>query len=340
MIQNGIYFIEEFPNHYFSQLLVYEVHEYTRFAQFPRQKVKETVERYQQEKVNQLEILGENVCTVVGALQREVAEVNKELNHHRDIFQEQVINMHERMVNLQTAFIRQNNVLDRISLIQEQLTTNIAEINHRQEQMVRMIDEIRNNPRNNNLYNQQVATNAIHNDNNNTVQVNVILPTAPVPLGINPPEVTNTNETDPQTLIQNQRNRRPRVNALLGLACSPRIPPMAVLFPSSWLELLEEWNINHLSSFVGYGKRQHFSTAENSRFSKRCRAMNQIKRAAIARGVSLRDCAEQLDGERNFRIQQAIANRNGPRKFSLTNHLEELEQNDPLIRRRGNGLQL
>jgi hypothetical protein len=110
---------------------------------------------------------------------------------------------------------------------------------------------------------------------------------------------------------------------------------MAILFPESWVAILEEWNLHNLSSFVGYGRCAHFGVKANSRFSKRCRAINQLKRLAMGRGDSLRDVAEQLDGERMFRIQQAIANRNGPTRFSITSHLEELERNDVTIRRRG-----
>ena len=109
------------------------IHEYTRFAVYQRAKVLETVERYQQDKVNQLELFGENVTTVIGALQREVAEVTSELNRHRQIFQEQVITMQQRMINLQVSYIRQNETLNRMSLIQEQLTNTLSTMNTRQE---------------------------------------------------------------------------------------------------------------------------------------------------------------------------------------------------------------
>jgi hypothetical protein len=332
VLQDGIYFIQEFPEHEFSKLLVSEIHEYTRFAVFQRQKVVETVERYQQEKVNQLDLLGNNVCTVVGALQREVAETNIELIRHREMISQQVISMQQNMINLQTSFIRQNETLERISLIQQQLTNSIATMNTRQEEISRMIEEIRNNNNNYNT-NANIGTNVIRNDNvvvnenNNTVNVNVVIPTA---------LVNHDNNVEDATLIQNQRNRRPRINGVYGLQGVPRVPPMEAIFPESWLAVLEEWNLHHLSSFVGYGRRHHFKVKDSSRFSKRMRAINQLKRAAIARGQSLVDIAQQFDGERHFRMQQAIAHRNGPRRFTCANHLEELERNDPTIRRRGN----
>ena len=338
VIQNGIYFIEDFPDHPFSKLLV-SIHEYTRFAVYQRAKVLETVERYQQDKVNQLELFGENVTTVIGALQREVAEVTSELNRHRQIFQEQVITMQQRMINLQVSYIRQNETLNRMSLIQEQLTNTLSTMNTRQEQMSAILQELRNN----NMNIPSVRNNAVvQNENNNTINVSVVLPE----IRINNNPVDNNNiiindnngenlapePEDPALLIQNQRNRRPRVNGLLGLHGRPQVPPMRVIFPESWVQILEEWNLHRLSSFIGYGRRSHFTTKEGSRFSKRLRAITQMEKAAIRRGVSLQDVAEQLDGERNFRIQQG----NGIR-FSTTEHLEELERNDPTIRRRVNG---
>lgn len=342
VLQNGIYFIQDFPGHPFSQLLE-RIHEYTRFAVYQRQQVIEIVERYQQEKVNQLDLLGDNVCTVIGSLQREVADTTTELNRHRELFQQQVISMQERMINLQMSFIHQNDTLNRISLIQDQLTTSITTISTRQQEMYRLLEEIRNNNRNNN--NHDLGNNILRNDNNNTINVNVVIPTANAN---NNPEINENNNPvnnvrnnvpdnqEAENLIQNQRNRRPVVNAFHGLHGRPQVPPMRVTFPESWLQVLEEWNLNRLSSFVGYGRRGHFSVKESSRFSKRFRAINQIEKAALRSGSSLRDAAEQLDVERNFRIQQGIANRNANARFSMTDHLEEIERNDPTIRRRNN----
>ena len=239
------------------------------------------------------------------------------------------------MINLQTSFLRQSQTLDRISTIQEQLTNNIAQMNTRQEQICGLIEDLRTN-------NNNPTNNVLQNENNNTINVNVVIP--PVPqnptqnelIAAAAQENTDNNVLEPDQIIQNQRNRRPRMNGLLAIRGTPRVPPMQVLFPESWLAILEEWNLLNLSSFVGYGRRAHFNVKENSRFSKRSRAINQIRRAALGRGFSLRDTAEQLDVERNFRIQQARVNGIGPQRFSLTNHLEELERNDPRIRRRGN----
>ena len=335
VIQNGIYFIQDFPDHEFSKFLIFSIREYTQFAVYQRQKVKEAVARYQQEKVNQLDLLGDNVCTVIGALQRELEVTNNSLNQHREMFQQQVITMQQQMINLQTSFLRQSQTLDRISTIQEQLTNNIAQMNTRQEQICGLIEDLRTN-------NNNPTNNVLQNENNNTINVNVVIP--PVPqnptqnelIAAAAQENTDNNVLEPDQIIQNQRNRRPRMNGLLAIRGTPRVPPMQVLFPESWLAILEEWNLLNLSSFVGYGRRAHFNVKENSRFSKRSRAINQIRRAALGRGFSLRDTAEQLDVERNFRIQQARVNGIGPQRFSLTNHLEELERNDPRIRRRGN----
>ncbi len=343
VIQNGIYFIEEFPQHPFSQLLR-SIHEYTRFAVFQRAKQLETVERYQQEKVNQLDSLGENVCTVIGSLQREVAESTAQLNHHREIFQQQVITMQEKMINLQMSFIRQNETLHRMSIIQEELTNTLSRINTRQEEMSKMLEHLYNKNINSNTNAALVGNNpVIQNENNNTINVNVVIP------GVNENNnlVVNNNiindnnmeediNQDNQILIQNQRNRRPQVNGVLGLHGTPQVPPMRLTFPESWLQVLEEWNLLHLSSFIGYGKRSHFTKSQNSRYSKRLRAINQMEKLALARGQSFQDTAEQLDGDRNFRLQQGVANRNGRVRFSMTDHLEELERNDPTIRRRTN----
>jgi hypothetical protein len=246
-------------------------------------------------------------------LQREVEVTKSALKQHRDIFQQKVITMQQQMMNLHTSFIRQNQTLERLTLMHEQLTNSIATINTRQEQISGMIEELRNNNNNNFNNNAMIGNNVVQNENNNTINLNVVIPpvvmnaTNNTTLEAGVTETNDNNLPSPETIIQNQRNRRPRINGLNAINGTPRVPPMAILFPESWMAILEEWNLHNLSSFVGYGRRAHFTVKENSRFSKRCRAINQLKRLAMGRGDSLRDIAEQLDGERTFRIQQAIA---------------------------------
>jgi hypothetical protein len=337
VIQDGIYFIKDFPTHEFSRLLVYKIPEYTQFAAFQRQQVTLTVARYQQDKVNLLNHLGDNVCTVIGSLQREIEVTNIALNREREFFQQQTMTMQEQMVNLQTSFIRQNQTLDRLSMMQEQLSNSIATINNRQVEMAGLLQELR---RNNNNYHQTTnnagnGLNVVQNENNNIINVNVNVPFPTDERNERNDNVIVQANVPAEELIQNQRTRRPRINGFNAIRGTSRVPPMRILFPESWLAILEEWNQNNLSAFVGYGKRQHFSVPENSRFSKRFRAVTQLQKAALARGgITLRHAAEQLDGERQFRIQQAIANGINNPRFSITNHLEEMERNDTTIRRR------
>lgn len=301
--------------------------------------------RYQQDKVNQLDALGENVCTVIGALQREVEVTNNALNREREFFQQQVLTMKEQMLNLQTSFIRQNQMLDRMCLIQEQLSNSIATISSRQETISEMVEELRNNSNNYNNINTANGSNVIRNENNNTINVSVVLPTAIDNSNVNPAmgeqnALNNANNVPTaDAIIQNQRNRRPRINAFAAIGAEPQVPPMSVLFPETWLSVLEEWNLLNLSSFVGYGHRHHFDVKQNSRYGKRLRAFTQIQKASQRRGFSLRDTAEQLDVERQFRIQQAIGNGIRNPRFSLTKHLEEIESMDPTLRRRGGNRQ-
>ena len=171
MLQNGIYFIQDFPHHYFSRLLL-SIPEYTRFASFQRRQVLATVEKFQQEELTKLSVLGDNVGTVIGALQRELFETTRLLSMHKDMFQQQVLNLQQQMINLQSSFVRQNQTLQQISSNQEQISNTIVTINTRQEQIFQLIENLRSNAQNNNMTPLD-QTNTNNSTNNNSVTVNV-----------------------------------------------------------------------------------------------------------------------------------------------------------------------
>ncbi len=336
VIQNGIYFIKDFPNHYFTHLLL-SIPEYSRFAIFQRNEVKNTVRRYKLEEVSKLQSLGENVSTVVGSLQSELFETNRNLTMHRDIFQQQVLTMQQQMINLQTSFMQTNQALQQLSTNQQQLFNTIQNINIRQEEMFEKIGQLKYNtpePVDNS------TANISNNRNNVTVTVHnhtIVQPVLNENTELNHPTnaIDNNGIVDVNAINQEThlpvfplRNRRPRMNPLDSLNGNPRIPPMTARYGPTWLHVLNEWENENLATFIPYGRRQHFGTLHGSRFSKRLRGIIQLQRVARDRdGQSIRVTAEQLDIER--------VNRPG---FSITDQLNELQRNDPNLRRRQVGI--
>jgi hypothetical protein len=115
------------------------------------------------------------------------------------------------------------------------------------------------------------------------------------------------------------------MNATQMLLTNPRQPCIGAKFPSSWAELVEEWEREDLQSFVNARQTEWVPPSISQRYHKRLRSMKQLhrfKRELIGEAPCDLECAHKLDGERLNR------------KYTLTKHVSSLFSNDHNILRR------
>ena len=276
------------------------------------------------EEVNNLHVLGTSTSTIVGNLQQQIDNLRTLLNNQHNVDQLHYLNLQETIIRIQAIYHHQQQVLQQLQVQHNTLSERVFSFLENPKVGIVLSNNLDHNNRNNitnsittinNLINNTTPTdineNNITNNNTNNVVTEGIATTQ-----------NNNNEPTNNRTIDNRFNQPP--NVLNRLRNEPRIPPLSVTFPDSWIRLLDQWETDQLSSFEGYGRRTHFSNQEKQRYSKRLRAILQLRKLSLQRQQSIREMAIQLDIERNVRTPP----------ISLNTHLNELDVVDTSIHRR------
>ena len=269
--------------------------------------------------VNNLRVLGNSTSTIVGNLQQQIDNLRTLLNNQHNVHYHQYLNLQQTIIQIQGINHHQQEVLRQLQLQHNTLSERVFHFLENPKVGIVVSNNIDNINQNNITNSIATINNLINNNTLNPIpnhNENNVLNPVEVPIDHNNNQTTNNNTT---LTIDNSLP-----SILDRLRNEPRIPPLSVSFPESWIRLLEQWENDQLSSFEGYGRRIHFSNQEKQRYSKRLRAMQQLRKISLRRQQSIRDIAIQLDIERNVRIPP----------ISLNTHLNELDLSDASINRR------
>ena len=148
--------------------------------------------------------------------------------------------------------------------------------------------------------------------------------------GVDPEEETTATATATATERRSNTTTATRFAQKQGLHAfntmhqsdRPREPRLSKKFPECWNALVEEWRLCDLQSFRS-SKTKKWETATRQRYSKRLRAMQQLRKFQQEVGIDDEfKVAETLDAERDNR------------KLTLTTHYDFLVKNDATIMRR------
>jgi hypothetical protein len=315
LVQDGIYFISEFPRHAISEYLKNSIPGYENWTLEARQAV-ENIRRTRREDV--LRALNANLQVVVGSLHEQVESLQRDVRINSEHLFQLTVQSQQKSTTDATA---QTSILHWMSTVSRQIgnltkkvseSTKIQQQQQQQGQQQQQQPQVPLAPNQDRMQRQQQPNN-------------------------HPPQEQGNGEVGGLAEEEGGRGEEEKdgveeeggveaaghgLNAFQVLRDTPRQPAIGATFPRTWVGLIEEWEGLSLSSFLGSDQRLWTGSDIKSRFCKRRSAVEEAIRLRGLADVSLTDMAVELDLERI------------DAEMTLTGHLRYLRANNPQVLRR------
>jgi hypothetical protein len=313
VLQNGIFFIKDFPTHELTNLLLL-LPDYAGWARLERTRIG-TLE--QQRVYDAADSLRENHAIAIGGLQEQVAKLKETVQKQGDDYR-QVCTMY--LESTRQLIDQQKTLVDRSCAHMVQHNHNFLALQQEQSQQQDLLQQvlaaqqrqptrIPSPPASPSLTQRAATAQDFDWDTDSVEEMELVVPAATVAAAV------------PAAI--------PVRNAMLQLLPAPRAPVINARFPSSWQQLLNNWQDSRLGNLIKAPKKSWAQVVRN-RFSKHLGGFQQMQRRerAInsnrteAEKILLTGVAIILDTERTGR------------NISCSEHLQLLKDEDDNTRLR------